>query len=125
MNATWQGDAYVNLAPAYHEALPDLWEQFGDSEEQLQEKINELSAQDKLKNAFTLNASIGKLIYINRKVSMNINLNVNNILNNRDVVTFAYQQGRLDTKNYDRNAFPNRYSYAQGIRMYLNVGVRF
>ncbi len=125
VNATWQGDAYVNLAPAYHEALPDLWEQFGDSEEQLQEKINELSAQDKLKNAFTLNASIGKLIYINRKVSMNINLNVNNILNNRDVVTFAYQQGRLDTKNYDRNAFPNRYSYAQGIRMYLNVGVRF
>ncbi len=56
---------------------------------------------------------------------MNINLNVNNILNNRDVVTFAYQQGRLDTKNYDRNAFPNSYSYAQGIRMYLNVGVRF
>ena len=124
VNATLQGNSYVTLAPAYHEALPNLWEQF-DSEEALRAKIDELSQQDKLKNAFTLNASIGKLIYINRKVSMNINLNVNNILNNRNIVTYAYQQGRLDTKNYDRDAYPNRYSYAQGIRLFLNVGVRF
>ena len=125
VNGTWQGDAYVNLAPAYHEALPDLWEQFGNSEEELQAKIEELSAQDKIKNAFTLNASIGKVIYINRRVSLNINVNVNNILNNRNVVTYAYQQGRLDTKNYDRNAFPNRLSYAQGIRVFVNAGIRF
>lgn len=125
VNGTWQGDAYVNLAPAYHEALPDLWEQFGNSEEELMAKIEELSAQDKIKNAFTLNASIGKVIYINRKISLNINVNVNNILNNRNVVTYAYQQGRLDTKNYDRNAFPNRLSYAQGIRVFVNAGIRF
>ena len=55
----------------------------------------------------------------------NVNLNLNNILNNKDVVTYAYQQGRLDTKNYDRNAYPNRFSYAQGFRMYLNIGIRF
>lgn len=130
INGTYQGDSYVNLAPAYHEALPslptaDIWNGATPSREQLQDKINELSAQDKLKNAFTLNASVGKLIYINRKVSMNVNLNLNNILNNKDVVTYAYQQGRLDTKNYDRNAYPNRYSYAQGFRMYLNIGIRF
>ncbi len=125
VNGTWQGDAYVNLAPAYHEALPDLWEQFGNSEEELRAKIDELSTQDKIRNAFTLNASIGKIIYINRRVSLNINVNVNNILNNRNVVTYAYQQGRLDTKNYDRNAFPNRLSYAQGIRIFVNAGIRF
>ncbi len=124
VNGTFQGDAYVNLSPAYHEKLPDLWGAYPDKDE-LQAKINELSTQDKLKNAFTLNVSIGKVIYINRKVTLNINLNVNNILNNRDVVTYAYQQGRLDTKNYDRNAYPNRYSYAQGVRAFLNVGVRF
>ena len=125
INGTFQGDAYVNLAPAYHEALPALWEQFGNSEEELRAKIEELSAQDKIKNAFTLNLSVGKLIYINRKVSLNINVNINNILNNRDVVTYAYQQGRLDTKNYDRGAYPNRLSYAQGVRAFVNVGVRF
>ena len=125
VNGTFQGDAYVNLAPAYHEALPGLWEQFGNSEQELLAKIEELSAQDKIKNAFTLNLSIGKLIYINRKVSLNINVNINNILNNRDVVTYAYQQGRLDTKNFDRGAYPNRLSYAQGVRAFVNIGVRF
>ncbi len=125
LNGTFQADSYVNLSPAYHEALPNLWEQFGGSEAELQAKINELSAQDKVKNAFTLNFSVGKVIYINRRVSMNINVNVNNILNNRDIVTYAYQQGRVDTKNYDRNAFPNRLSYAQGVRVFANVGIRF
>lgn len=126
VNATWQGDAYVNLSPRYHEALPSLWETFpGYSEEELANKVAELSTQDKLKNAFTLNASIGKIIYLNRKVSLNVNLNATNILNNKDVVTYAYQQGRLDTKEYDRLKYPNRYNYAQGIRMYLNIGIRF
>lgn len=126
INGTIQGDAYVNLAPAYHEALPGLVTAFPNySEEQLREKIIELSAQDKLKNSFTLNASIGKLIYINRKVSLNINLNVYNILNNKDIVTYAYQQGRLDRTNYNRDKYPTRLSYAQGTRVFLNVGVRF
>lgn len=126
INGTWQGDAYVNLSPAYHEALPELWKNIPDcTPEKLQAKIDELSAQDKLKDAFSLNLSIGKLIYINRKVSMNINLNINNLLNNKDVVTYAYQQGRLDTKNYIRDKYPNKYSYAQGTKVFLNVGVRF
>lgn len=124
VNGTWQGDAYVNLSPAYHETLPDLWQLYPEKDA-LQAKIDELSTQDKLKNAFTLNVSIGKLIYINRKVSLNLNLNINNILNNRNVVTYAYQQGRVDTKNYDRGAYPNRYSYAQGVRVFFNAGIRF
>jgi hypothetical protein len=123
INGTFQGDAYVNLSPAYHEALADLWQKYS-TEEELQAKIEELSTQDKLKNAFTLNFSIGKAIYL-RKVSLNFNLNVNNVLNNKNVVTYAYQQGRLDTSNYDRNAYPNRLQYAQGVRVFFNVGVRF
>ena len=55
----------------------------------------------------------------------NFNLNINNILNNRDVVTYAYQQGRIDTKNYNRTEYPNRYSYAQGVRVFFNAGIRF
>ena len=130
INGTFQGDAYVNLSPRYHEQFPglasaDIWDGGVPTREQLEAKIEELTEQDKLKNAFTLNLSIGKLIYINRKVSMNINLNVYNVLNNRDVVTYAYQQGRLNETTYDRNAYPNRYSYAQGVRAFLNIGVRF
>ena len=66
-----------------------------------------------------------KAIYFRNGTSLNFNLNANNVLNNRNVVTYAYQQGRVDTKNFDRNAYPNRYQYAQGIRLFLNAGVRF
>ena len=130
INGTWQGDAYVNLSPAYHEVLPDLYTWVNDPSKNttgvtMEQKINDLTQQQKLKNAFSLNISIGKLIYINRKVSMNINVNLNNVLNNKNVVTYAYQQGRIDTKNYDPVAYPNKYSYAQGIKAFVNVGIRF
>ena len=128
INCTWQGDAYVTLAPRYHEAMPKLNETFGGSYQELEAKVHELAAQDKIRNAYSLNASIGKLVNLTRKVSMNINLNLNNITNNRNVVTNAYQQGRLRESGataWDRNAYPTRFSYAQGFRMYLNVGIRF
>ncbi len=124
INGTWQGDAYVNLSPAYHEAMPGLVGLYPDKAE-LEAKIRELATQDKLDPHFTLNLSIGKAIYFRNGTSLNFNLNANNVLNNRNVVTYAYQQGRVDTKNFDRNAYPNRYQYAQGIRLFLNAGVRF
>ncbi len=124
VNGTLQGDAYVNLSPAYHESFADLWKAYPNPEA-LEAKIKELTNQEKLKDAFTLNFSVGKQIYLTRSTSLNINLNVNNVLNNRDVVTYAYQQGRIDTKNWKANAYPNRYTYAQGIRVFLNAGIRF
>ncbi len=124
IHATWMDDAYVNLSPIRHEALPNLWQKYPD-QATLEAKMAELASQDKLNDAFLLNASIGKVVYINRKVSMNFNLNVDNILNNRKVMTYGYQQGRFDYTNYDSNKYPNKYSYAQGIKVYFNVGIRF
>lgn len=124
INGSWMGDAYVNLSPIRHEALPDLWEKYPNVDD-LTAAVESLADQDKLKDAFVLNASIGKVLYINRKVSMNFNLNVDNILNNRKIQTYGYQQGRFDYTNYDAQKYPNKYFYAQGIKVYLNVGVRF
>jgi GH18 family chitinase len=118
------GDIYFNLSPIHHEALPDLWEKFP-TEEALEAKIEELSTQDKLNDAFVLNVSIGKVIYINRKVSLNLNLNIDNLLNNCNIMTYGYQQGRFDYTDYNANKYPNRYYYAQGIKIFFNVGVRF
>ncbi len=124
VNASWMGDAYVSVSPIRHEELPDLWQHFPDKAE-LEAKMHSLAQQDKMNNAFVLNASVGKLVYINRKVSMNFNLSATNLLNNRDIMTNAFQQGRFDYTNYDAQKFPNKYQYAQGIRLFLNVGVRF
>ncbi len=40
-------------------------------------------------------------------------------------MTYGYQQGRFDYKEYNANKFENKFSYAQGIKVMFNVGVRF
>lgn len=124
VNASWMGDAYVKLAPVYHELQPTLWESF-DTEEALEAKLREISDQAKMNDAFVMNVSIGKLIYINRKVSMNINVNVDNVLNNTKIMNNAYQQGRIDRTNWNLSKYPNKYSYSQGTKVFVNVGIRF
>ena len=42
-----------------------------------------------------------------------------------EAVTNAFQQPRVDTKNYNVNAYPTKYQYAQGIKVMFNVGIRF
>ena len=129
LSANWMGDAYVDLAPSRHEEMPDLYTVVkpapGQSyEEAIKEKISEITTQEKLKDAFVLNLSIGKLIYT-KWGSLNFNLSVNNLLNNRNIQTGGYQGGKFDYTTYDVSKFPNKYYYAQGIRVFFNFGIRF
>lgn len=129
LSANWMGDAYVDLAPSRHEEMPDLYTvvkpALGQSyEEAIKEKISEITTQEKLKDAFVLNLSIGKLIYT-KWGSLNFNLSVNNLLNNRNIQTGGYQEGKFDYTTYDVSKFPNKYYYAQGIRVFFNFGIRF
>ncbi len=129
LSANWMGDAYVDLAPSRHEEMPDLYTVVkpapGQSyEEAIKEKISEITTQEKLKDAFVLNLSIGKLIYT-KWGSLNFNLSVNNLLNNRNIQTGGYQEGKFDYTDYNVNKFPNKIYYAQGIRVFFNVGIRF
>lgn len=89
-----------------------------------------LGTQERLKGGFMLDASIGKVIYLKNRHSININLSFSNILNNRKMVTGGYQQarlpltdGQLDMNNLNR--FPNKYYYAWGFNTFINVGYRF
>ncbi len=124
INGTWLGDAYVDLSPIRHEYMPGL-ASFCEDEAAYIAKVKEITAQEKLRDAFLLNASIGKLVYVNSKLSLNFNLSVNNILNKTNIQTGGYQQSRFDFTNYSVDKYPNRYYYAQGIRIYANVGIRF
>jgi len=129
LSANLMGDAYVDLAPSRHEEMPDLYTVVkpapGQSyEEAIKEKISEITTQEKLKDAFVLNLSIGKLIYT-KWGSLNFNLSVNNLLNNRNIQTGGYQEGKFDYTTYDVSKFPNKYYYAQGIRVFFNFGIRF
>ena len=126
LNGAWMNRSYVSISPIRHEAISNLYE-LAESEEHLQQIIKDLSVQEKLNEALVINASIGHVIYINRSASFNINLNLNNILDNKDIQTGGYQQGRIDTKDITNtaNKFPNKYYYAQGFKVFLNLGLKF
>ncbi len=92
-----------------------------------------LGTQERLKGGFLLDASVGKVLYFNNRAqSLNINLSLNNLLNNTSLVTGGYQQSRLsrNTKSAVKaietvDKFPNRYYYAWGFNMFLNVAYKF
>ncbi len=124
INCSWMGDSYIDLSPVRHEAMPGIWKVCA-TQQELDQKVKEITNQERLNDAFVLNVSVGKLIYLNRKVSLNLNLNIDNVLNNRKIQTGGYQQGRFDYTNYSVSKYPNKYYYAQGIKVFFNVGVRF
>lgn len=123
LNGTWTGDAYIELSPIRHEYMPGL-AAYCENKEAYEAKVREITNQEKLRDAFTLNLSIGKVFYFGSKM-LNFNLSINNLLNKRNIQTGGYQQSRFDYTDYNVGKYPNRYYYAQGIRIYANVGFRF
>ena len=123
VNAQWFGDNWFELAPTRHEEMPGLWK-FCTSEEEYIQKRKEIAHQEKLNTAWVMNLSIGKVIYT-KFGSVNFNLSVNNLLNNRNIQTGGWQEGKFDYTNYDVKKYPNKIYYAQGIRVFFNVGIRF
>ncbi|MBD5304212.1 MAG: TonB-dependent receptor [Bacteroides sp.] len=134
VNGQWFGDNWIDLAPTRHEEMPGLWSQCTPSAAQAAqgitpdmlyaEKQAEITRQDKLNSEWVMNVSVGKILYT-KFGSVNFNLSVNNLLNNRNIQTGGYQEGKFDYTNYNVNKFPNKIYYAQGIRVFFNVGIRF
>ncbi|MDD7342139.1 MAG: TonB-dependent receptor [Bacteroidales bacterium] len=124
VNGTWMNRAYIDLSPIRHEKMDNLWTTV-DTKQELEAKLREITTQEKLNEALIINMSIGKVIYLSRTASLNVNLNLNNLLDNRNIQTGGYQQGRFDYTNFTTTKYPNKIYYGQGFKMYLNLGVRF
>lgn len=123
---TYFGRNYLDFSPSHF--TKSNWDLYVTPE---QKAI--LGTQEKLKGGGMLDVSVGKVIYLNnRKQSLNFNLSLSNILNNRDLVTGGYQQGRI-SKFVDKGVasinsvtkYPNKYYYAWGFNMFFNVGYKF
>ncbi|HQP81243.1 MAG TPA: hypothetical protein PLK20_07065, partial [Paludibacteraceae bacterium] len=82
---------------------------------------------------FMIDLSVGKLIYLKNRKSININLSVNNVTNNTGMKTGGYQTGRIPTVTYRNNSYvsdnvtkyPAKYYYAWGVNFFLNIGFKF
>lgn len=86
--------------------------------------------QEKFDGGFMLDLSIGRYIRLKHGRSLSLNLNLNNVTNNRNLRTGGYEQSRDDFYNtgtkrsylFSRNS---KYYYANAFNFFLNIGLRF
>lgn len=91
-----------------------------------------LGTQERLNNGFMVDFSVGRIIYFRNRNSLNFNITVNNVLNNTNMVSGGFQQGRIPLTGGDQvvreeglDWFPNRYFFAMGFNFFAHVGFRF
>lgn len=84
-------------------------------------------AQEQLPNAFTIDLFAGKSfrIKVGEKTSfIYLNVGVNNILNNRNIITGGFEQLRFNFEDNNPNSFPTRYNYGLGINYFASIVYR-
>ena len=115
VNANYFADYYLAVNPTNHvkEAFENLYEQ--------DYRTDLLLKQKKLDNAFTLDLYAGKSWNV-KGYSILLNVSVNNVLNNKNIVLYGYEQLRSDYDDPER--FPEKYSYLYGINYFISLTVR-
>ncbi|MDR0231655.1 MAG: TonB-dependent receptor [Dysgonamonadaceae bacterium] len=118
---------YVDIAPSRR--TESAFNFTANSYEEYVDAIKQMMTQERFAGGFTLDFSVGKSFRLDSKHYLNVNLQFKNMLNNTDLKTGGYEQGRLYvdkiTQNYDMERFPNKYYWAQGFNCYLMAALRF
>ena len=123
VDAQYFANSYLDMNPLYRTDMAVN----GPDDKWTPVELEYMASQEKFDPVFLLNASIGKSWYIDRKYNFGFSLNVQNILNNKDVKTGGYEQTRLiDSKSKERYyRFDSKYFYMQGVNYMLNLYFRF
>jgi len=87
------------------------------------ELYHQIADQTRLPGQFTMDISVSKSWRIQRKYNIGFNASITNLLNNKNLVTTAWEQYRFDYTNFDVNKYANKYYYAFGTTFY--VGINF
>ncbi|MDR0412587.1 MAG: TonB-dependent receptor [Dysgonamonadaceae bacterium] len=96
-----------------------------DTPEEKAEMVRQIAYQERFDGGVTVDVSIGKSLRLNRKYTLNINCQFNNILNNTRIRSNGFEQSRFDYVSNNVNKFPSKYYYAQGFNFFLMAGLRF
>lgn len=86
-------------------------------------RVKKIIEQEQLPSYFILNGSIGKSLKIYKKYTLNIQLSINNLLNNKTIAIFTTEQLRWDVQYPDR--FPNKYTYMPGLTYMALINMNF
>ncbi len=91
----------------------------------------DILSQEKVSGQYTVNISGGWSWKINNKIKslkkntfFGLNFGVNNILDNRDLVSGGFEQLRFDFIDQNVKKFDTKYYYAPGINFYVNLSLR-
>jgi len=88
------------------------------------ELYHQVTDQTRLKGQFTLDLSVSKSWRVNGYL-IGFNASITNLLNNKNLVTTAWEQYRFDYTDYNVNKFGNKYYYAFGTTFYLGINFTF
>jgi hypothetical protein len=114
---TLEGVSYVNNPTYSQETIDqgsDLW--------------NQVVGQERLKPGMTIDIFAGKSWRIKgkgRNYFLNLNLGLNNILNNREIVSTGFEQLRFDYQSKNINKFPTQYFYNFGFNYFASLTFRW
>lgn len=123
---------FVNLSFNYFDDIyldfnPDRRTQFAvegvdkNADPELWHKILD---QEKLPSGYIVNLFGGKSWKI-RDYYLMLNLGINNLLDNKTLITGGFEQLRFDYFEKNTDQFPPKYYYVYGLTYYLNLGFRF
>lgn len=88
------------------------------------ELYHQIADQERLKGQFTLDLSVSKSWKV-KSYLIGFNLSITNLLNNKNLITTAWEQYRFDYTNYNIDKFGNKYYYAFGTTFYLGINFTF
>ena len=89
---------------------------------------NRIINQTLLPDQFAIDLSGGtsfklKLFGSHTRRILLFNLNINNLLNNKNIISGGYEQLRFDTDTKNVNKFPPKYFFAMGLNFSANLGL--
>jgi len=94
-----------------------------------EETLAFLTKQERLPNAYRLNLSLYKEIRFSYDKQIGINASVNNLLDDQDYPSLAFEQLRVDASDVsgsiNPNQFPTRYRYSPGRTYFINIAYKF
>ncbi len=91
---------------------------------------HQILAQPKLPDQFTIDLSSGifiqsRLLGSKEKKTIACFLSVNNLLNNKNILSGGYEQMRFDVKEMNPLKFPPKFYHAMGLNFSANISIRF
>lgn len=115
LNGNYMGNMYFDVNYYNHTEFGMAHYAVGDI------RIENVMQQTNLGHAFTLDF-YGGMSKRYKGYYFLLNVSINNLLNNKNVVLYGYEQLRFDANNPDM--FPEKYSYMYGLNYYISLTIR-